>query len=208
MSAVYDSILFDFDGVLADTEPIHWACWNEILAPLEIKLSWETYSANCIGVQDRDMLWFLATQSPRAITVESLDPFYTRKRDLFRGRVIEANPCPPATVEFVRSLAEYRLAVVTSSGRREVEPVLERAGFLTPWSAMVFGEDVERHKPAPDPYLLAASRLGATRPLVVEDSTSGVASARAAGFDVLRVTSSSEMPGLVSEFLTRACGRE
>ena len=50
----YDAILFDFDGVLADTEPIHWSCWVEVLAPLPIELTWDIYAANCIGVQDHD----------------------------------------------------------------------------------------------------------------------------------------------------------
>lgn len=202
MSPPYDSILFDFDGVLADTEPIHWACWAEILAPLRIELSWATYAANCIGVQDRDMLSFLASLARSPLTAGALEPLYAKKQNLFRSRALEADPCSPATVEFVRSLARYRLAVVTSSGRSEVEPLLERAGILACWSAMVFGEDVERHKPAPDPYLLAAARLNAQRPLVVEDSAAGVASALAAGFDCVRITSSSEMPAAVLSKLT------
>lgn len=200
MKTAYDSVLFDFDGVLADTEPIHWACWREILAPLEIELTWDIYCANCIGVQDGDMLTFLASLG--TTPAESLRPHYARKLDLFRERVLESSPCTLETVELVRSLADYRLAVVTSSGRSEVEPILQRAGIHQCWSAMIFGEDVERHKPAPDPYLLAASRLNAVRPLVVEDSDAGVASARSAGFDVIRVTSASEVPGLVRSALS------
>jgi len=199
LKAAYDSVLFDFDGVLADTEPIHWACWREILAPLGIELPWDVYCGNCIGVVDTDMLSFLATLGPT--TAESLRPHYPRKKELFRTRVLEATPCAAETVELVRSLTDYRLAVVTSSGRQEVEPVLERAGIRECFSAMVFGGDVKRHKPAPEPYLLAASRLGANRPLVVEDSEAGVASARAAGFDVIRVGCSAEVPVAVRSTL-------
>src|SRR5207249_12259483 len=92
---------------------------------------------------------------------------------------------------------DYGVAVVTSSGRLEVEPVLDRAGIRRHLGALVFGEDVQRHKLAPDPYLLAAARLGAVRPLVVEDSIAGVASARAAGFDVVQVASPSEVAPMV-----------
>ena len=200
MKAAYDSVLFDFDGVLADTEPIHWACWREILSPLGINLLWDVYCANCIGVVDTNMLSFLATLGPNT-TAEALRPQYPRKKELFRTRVLEANPCSRETVELVRSLTDYRLAVVSSSGRQEVEPVLERAGIHECFAAMVFGGDVEQHKPAPDPYLLAASRLGITRPLVVEDSDAGVASAQAAGFDVIRVGKTAETPMMVRSAL-------
>ena len=197
MIRAYDSILFDFDGVLADTEPIHWSCWAETLAPLSIVLPWDTYRANCIGVADHDMVVFLASLATRPVEVESLRPHYATKKKLFRQRIGEANPCSDETVELIRSLGEYRLAVVTSSGRLEVEPVLDRAGIGPHLGAVVYGEDVKRHKPAPDPYLLAAARLGAVRPLVVEDSTAGVASARAAGFDVVQVSTPAEVASMV-----------
>jgi beta-phosphoglucomutase len=197
LTSAYDSILFDFDGVLADTEPIHWSCWVDTLAPLSIALPWDTYRANCIGVADQNMLVFLSTLAAPPVELESLRPRYATKKELFRRRIGEANPCSDETVELIRSLGDYRLAVVTSSGRLEVEPVLDRAGIRRHLGALVFGEDVQRHKPAPDPYLLAAARLGAVRPLVVEDSIAGVASARAAGFDVVQVGSPAEVAGAV-----------
>jgi len=197
----YYSILFDFDGVLADTEPIHWACWVETLAPLRIELTWDIYRANCIGVADLDMLSFLASLAPRPTGAESLRPdllpYYAAKKELFRRRMAEAAPCPPETVALIGELGAYKLAVVTSSGRGEVEPVLVRAGIRPHFAAAVFGEDVVLHKPAADPYLLAAERLGVRRPLVVEDSDAGVASARAAGFEIARVASAQEVARVV-----------
>lgn len=201
MTRRYDSILFDFDGVLADTEPIHWACWVEIVTPLGIDLSWDNYCANCIGVADLDMLEILASFASRPVDAETLRPQYARKKDLFRRRIAEANPCAAETVELIRSLADYRLAVVTSSGRLEVEPVLDQAGIRQLFGAVVFGDDVRMHKPSPEPYLLAAARLGVNQPLVVEDSVAGVASAKAAGFDVIRVPSAAHVPGLVQQAL-------
>jgi beta-phosphoglucomutase len=197
LTPYYDAILFDFDGVLADTEPIHWRCWVEALAPLPIDLTWEVYAANCIGVQDHDMLPFLSSLSKPPVAAETLEPFFSRKKDLFRSRVLETSPIAAETIELVRSLTGYRLGLVTSSGRLEVEPVIERAGIGDCFSTMVFGEDVGNHKPSPEPYLLAASRLDAKRPLVVEDSAAGIASAQAAGFTVIRAPASSAVPGLV-----------
>ena len=206
MKQRYDSILFDFDGVLADTEPIHWACWAETLAPLKIELSWEIYRANCIGVADRNMLVFLASLAANEVDPETLRPQYTTKKALFQQRIQDANPCPAATVDLIRSLTDYRLAVVTSSGRLEVEPMLERAGIRQHLGAVVFGEDVTRLKPDPEPYLLAAARLKAARPLVVEDSAAGVVSARAAGFDVIQVTVAAEVAPLLLEYLGKKPG--
>jgi HAD superfamily hydrolase (TIGR01509 family) len=197
----YDSILFDFDGVLADTERIHWACWVDTVASLGIELPWEAYHANCIGVADVNMLEILASLSTEPIDPETLRPHYAVKKDLFRKRISEASPCAAETVELIRSLADYRLAVVTSSGRPEVEPVLDRAGIRRHFGAMVFGDDVTRHKPSPEPYLLAAARLGVSRPLVVEDSAAGIASARAAGFEVVTVACTVEVARVVRNAL-------
>lgn len=202
MTSLYDSILFDFDGVLADSEPLHWACWSETLAPLGIDLDWETYCGNCVGVADRNMVEYFARLSKRPIEAAELRTHYPRKKQLFTARVRENNPCVMATAEWLRTLEGYRLAVVSSSARAEVEPLLRSAGILDAFEATVFGDDVERHKPAPDPYLLAAGKLDARRPLVVEDSAAGVASARAAGFDVIRVASPGEVAAVVTAKLS------
>lgn len=104
--------------------------------------------------------------------------------------------CPsfPAPQPLLESLSSYRLAVVTSSGRDEVEPILEKAGLLDFFGAAVYFQDVKNIKPHPEPYLRAAGLLGATMPLVVEDSEAGEESGRSAGFDVLRVSSADEVP--------------
>ena len=64
----FDAILFDFDGVLADTEPVHWACWSEVLRTLGVTLEWEFYRDQCIGIDDREMLRMMAhsAEPPRA----------------------------------------------------------------------------------------------------------------------------------------------
>jgi HAD superfamily hydrolase (TIGR01509 family) len=79
----------------------------------------------------------------------------------------------------------------------EIEPPLEVRNLRRYFRTLVCGGDVQRIKPAPDPYLLAARLLDAQTPLVVEDSAAGVASARAAGFPVLQVHNAAEMPGLL-----------
>ncbi|MFN3323234.1 MAG: HAD family hydrolase [Bryobacteraceae bacterium] len=201
----YDAILFDFDGVLADTEAIHFECWNEILAPYGIRLTWEHYCRSCIGIADRTMIEFLAGQADPPLDPDRLFAEYPAKKALFRERVLTQPPVYTETIDLVKALNIYGLAVVTSSGRLEVEPVLTAAGLRPYFRAAVFGDDVIRHKPSPEPYLRAAELLNARCPLVVEDSDAGAASGRAAGFDVLRVASAMEVPERVR--LALASGR-
>jgi len=199
----YDAILFDFDGVLADTEPLHFRCWREILNPYGIHLDWSTYAKTCIGITDRLMLAQFCDRATPPVELQTLVDQYPRKRELFRELISRELPFFAGCGEFLDSLNGYPLAVVSSSGRLEIEPALERAGLLNRFDTLVCGGDVRNHKPAPDPYLLAASRLNSQRPLVIEDSAAGVESARAAGFDVLRVKSPGEVPEAVRTHLTR-----
>ncbi|MGD0199911.1 MAG: HAD family phosphatase [Bryobacteraceae bacterium] len=200
----YDAILFDFDGVLADTEPLHWACWAAVLEPLGIHLTWEFYRNHAVGSTDRALVEKLAPLAAPGLSVDRLYEQYPAKQRLFRERVAAAPPIPAAVLEFLLELRDYRLAVVTSSQLSEVEPALEAAGIRACFGAVVGAGDVARHKPAPDAYLLAAQRLGAARPLVVEDSDAGLAAARAAGFDVVRVSGAGETPDRVREALARS----
>ena len=190
----YDAILFDFDGVLLDSEPIHAACWAEVLAPLGVNLTWEQYRARYVGMDDRIMLRQIAAEAVPPLDWELLWAQYPAKKELFRQKITDP-PFPAKLVGLLEQLhSQYPLAVVSSSSRIEIEPPLAVRNFRQYFAALVSGEDVERHKPAPDPYLLAARLLGVRTPLVVEDSDPGVESAQAAGFAVLRVRCASEMP--------------
>jgi beta-phosphoglucomutase len=198
----YEAILFDFDGVLVDSEPVHWRCWNEILAPFGASLDWDSYCAHCIGVSDREMIATLCAQFDPPLPFDDIWAQYPRKKELFRSRMTKADTVASDVLELVRELrSEYLLAVVTSSGRNEIEPILEISGILPHLSATVYGGDVKHLKPAPDPYLLAVQRLGVQRALVIEDSSAGLAAGRAAGLDVLHVPVQSGMCSAVREKL-------
>jgi beta-phosphoglucomutase len=191
----WDALLFDFDGVLADTEPLHFACWSEIVQPFGIQLDWDYYQKQCVGVTDRSMVERLAAGKIPPVNPDEILSQYPRKKDMFRAHLEHSPPFLPETLALVRELRKYyKLAVVTSSGRTEIEPALKRAGILHLFETLVCGKEVPNSKPAPDPYLRAAELLRASRPLVVEDSNAGVASGIAAGFEVLRVSTPQSMP--------------
>lgn len=184
----YQAVLFDFDGVLMDTEPIHYACWSEALAPLGFHMDWETYAARCIGTSEAVTMEIFASSQNPPLDIEAVRAQYPLKKELFQARMAERLPFAPGVREFLRSLdGHYGLAVVTSSSRAEIEPLLVRGGVRPHFGAVVCAEDVPRHKPAPDPYLLAARLLDVRSALVAEDSDSGMESAHAAGFDAVRI---------------------
>ena len=194
----FDAILFDFDGVLADTEPVHFACWAETLAPLGIPLTWEIFSERYVGMNDREMVKLIAEAADPPRNWENLWERYPEKKQRFRDRMLAAPPFAPELSGFLEELHRgYRLAVVTASARTEIEPLLASGGLNRHFDALVCGKEAGQHKPAPDPYLLGAKLLNARRPLVVEDSEYGLASARAAGFEALRVPTAAQMPELL-----------
>jgi len=196
----YDSILFDFDGVLLDTEPQHCACWAEVLAPLGVTLTWEFYRDSCIGIDDREMLRMMASQSDPPRDWTELWAQYPAKQAVFRARMEKAPPFHESLPGLLQELhPQYAMAVVSSSATGEIEPLLAAGGLRSYFRTVVGGGDVRRHKPEPDPYLLAAERLGVKKPLVLEDSPAGIASGRAAGFDVLEIPH----PAQVAELLRK-----
>jgi beta-phosphoglucomutase len=187
------AIFFDFDGVLLDTEPVHWACWAEVLATAGVTLPWDYYRDYCIGIDDREMLRTMARNADPPCDWEALFALYPAKKALFQSRMTTP-PFESALVAALPALHRaYKLAVVSSSFCSEVEPLLIAGGIRHHFDTIVGGENVTSHKPAPDPYLLAAERLAVTTALVIEDSAAGIASGRAAGFEVLPVRHPSEV---------------
>ena len=183
--------------MLADTEPVHFACWREILRPFGIELDWETYRHRGIGRPDLALLESLGASADPPAGLDVLAPMLPDKRERFVELALRNQPLSPAIIEFIKSMYNYKLAIVTSSDRSEIEPLLAAAGVRGCFDALVCGREAPRPKPAPDPYLLAAELLRSRRPLVVEDSEAGVASATGAGFEVVRVASVRETPAAV-----------
>lgn len=198
MPGEFEAIFFDFDGVLVDSEPVHFSVWNEVLAPFGFTLTWDEYAAHCIGVADREMIHALCRIAGKPELFDGIWAEYPRKKAMFRDRIRQSVPMPAHTRQMLlEGLGGYALAVVSSSGRLEVETALETAGVRGAFQTVVTGEDVKKLKPSPEPYLTAASRLGVERALVVEDSDAGIASGTAAGFEVLRIPHAERTAGLV-----------
>ncbi|MCW5963573.1 MAG: HAD family phosphatase [Bryobacterales bacterium] len=194
-----EAVLFDFDGVLVDSEPIHFAAWQEALAPFGVALPVDPYYTRFIGLEDRAAIRMLAAEQVPPREFDELWPAFQVKKHIFNERFEKAPQVVDKTRDVIAELsaAGYRLGVVTSSSVQEVDPILVRNGIRQYMQTCVFAEDVARKKPHPEPYLTAKHRLGVERALVLEDSHAGMESAQASGCEVIRVTEVGEVAGLL-----------
>jgi HAD superfamily hydrolase (TIGR01509 family) len=179
------ALIFDLDGVLADTEPCHVRAWREVLPRYGIHLP-EEWFRDWIGVADRELAAHLqARHGPPVAGPQLLAEKRAAHVELL-GRCLQPFP---GLREAILSLDTLPRAVATSSARAEALRVLEIVGMETLFPAVVTADDVERLKPAPDLYLAAADRLGVEPGscLAIEDSPNGIRAARRAGCRVLAI---------------------
>lgn len=185
------AVVFDFDGVIVDSEPLHERACLVAARSEGMTFTHEDFVARCIGHGDRlafDAIARLNTREPDADLIARL---CERKTGAFLELLLEEAPAPHAgSVELIHAAAARGpIAVCTGSRRDEVEPILDRLGVLDLLTTLVTADDVERTKPDPAPYALAARRLETppTACVAIEDTPTGIASALAAGLRVLGV---------------------
>ncbi len=191
------SIIFDFDGVIADTEPLHFRGFQRILADLDIPLTETDYYANYLGFDDRGAFIEALTSRGRPTPAETVADLVRKKASVYLEAVRDHIVIFPGVEAFVRSAAaRYPLAIVSGALRSEIELILDVAGLRPCFTHITSAEDVTRGKPNPQGFLLAlealngapgASPIGAAECLVIEDSLPGIRGARAAGMKVLAV---------------------
>jgi beta-phosphoglucomutase len=193
------AIIFDFDGVLADTEKLHLRAFQQVLAGEGIELTPEAYAERYLGRADSEVFKVVARDRGLALDPVRLQSLLVRKAACYEALVAAGEVMIPGVAMKVRAWSEkLPLAVASGARRIEVESVLGAAGLLPCFRAIVGAEDVPRGKPAPDPYLLAWERLSgcaaglsgrvASSVVAIEDSLSGLASIAAAGMHSVAVT--------------------
>lgn len=182
------ALLLDLDGTLLDTEPLHFEAHRRFLASVGIVPTHDDLVGN-VGRGDRE--FYLALMARSGVTGDAA-AWVEAKTGVLRGLYAATRVALRPGAEALLAAASSRGipgVVVTSSGRQLAAAALASAGLDRRLPMRVCREDTARHKPAPDPFLLAAARLGLPPAacLAVEDSDSGVASAVAAGCAVVAV---------------------
>jgi beta-phosphoglucomutase len=188
------AVLFDFDGVLFDSEPVRFRAGAQALAEIGISLKWDVFTRFWLGRTDeaglRDILGARFEADGQRVIA--------RRNALYEERLDEVQPFTDAG-RFLRRIPETtRLGIATGSRRLEVEGILWRAVMTQSFKAIITAEDYSHPKPAPDPFLAAARllKLSPAACLVIEDSPAGVEAAQAAGMPVVAVERGREIPGL------------
>ncbi len=195
------AVIFDFDGVIADTEHIHLGAFQRTLDGMGLPLTEEDYYSRYLAYDDKTFFRrFLGDREHEHD--EGLIAELTRKKaghyeDLIKGN-IEILPGVRALLEKIAG--KFRIAIGSGAMRGEIVDILEFAGLRHYFEVIVGAQDVENCKPAPDVYMEVLRRLNASAPssesisagecLVIEDSVSGIEAALAAGMKCLAVTNS------------------
>ena len=190
-------VIFDFDGVIADTEKLHFEASRLVLAGLGVPLDQARYYAKYLGYSDADMAEAVARDQGRHPPDADLSGFvrkFIHEKGLVYEQLIASGavlfPDVPATIE--RLAAEFPLAIASGSFREEIEHILNGAKLTRHFAAIVGAADAPRSKPHPAPYLEAARQLGVDPSdcVAIEDSMWGLDSARTAGMKTIAVTNS------------------
>ena len=175
-------LIFDFDGTVADTSPLHALAFAKVLATRGVAVHYPSIA----GMKTLDAMRRCLAAQGRFVPEPELESMAQEKQAEVR-RLIAGGLAPlPGVDEFMNWAREgYRLAMVTSGSRQTVELSLAKLGYSRLFDPIICADDVARSKPAPDGFLkcLALSEVPAAEALIFEDSEAGFAAARAAGVD-------------------------
>ena len=181
----FQAYIFDCDGTLVDSMPLHYIAWVEALkrhdAPFEF--TEEVFYAHA-GIKEQDVVKILNAKHGTNIDPVSVDEL---KMEIFRARIPEVQAVRPVA-EFAKSLhGRFPMAVASGSEEPTVRGCLEATGLLHLFETIITPKLVKQGKPAPDMFLLAAEQMGIapSECLVLEDGNSGLEAAKAAGMQAI-----------------------
>lgn len=194
------AVLFDFNGIIINDEPLHQALIEELLLGENLRPCEAEFEQLCLGRSDRVCLREILAKRGRMVSDDYLNQLVAKKSQAYIQRIEQTENLPiyPGIKGFLRNLEErgLKIALVTGALRAEVELILRRIGIADHFSVLVSGEDIEGSKPQPDGYLLAVERLNQAdidlnlRPcdcLVIEDTPAGIEAGKRAGMQVVGV---------------------
>jgi beta-phosphoglucomutase len=195
------ALIFDFNGIIVDDEPIHFELFKQVLAEEGIKLTEADYYARYLGFDDRGAFTAAYREHGRSLDEKLLARLIDRKTIYYQSEIRSKVRIFPGVEKLVTTLVPLLpLAVASGALRQEIETILSAAGLLKHFAVIISAEDVDHGKPEPEIFLKALARLNAQvedgHPidaadcLVIEDSKEGIRGARRAGMKCLAVSNS------------------
>jgi beta-phosphoglucomutase len=196
------AVIFDCDGILVDTEPLHYRAFQEVLRPLGLGFDYDRYLDRYIGFDDRDAFAEAFKEAGRVLDGGTLEELIHRKEKALQA-IIDSGAVSsfPGVTELVTELAAGAVPLAVASGalRSEVQAFVTVLGLSGAFSVVVAADDVASSKPDPETYLKALDGLqrgsgnAVMRPqqcVAIEDTPAGIQAARTAGIRVVGVTNS------------------
>lgn len=193
--------VFDFDGVIVDSEPLHFRLFQQLLAEEGIVLTRAAYDSIYLGMDDRECFATVLNTHGKPASGSKVSQLIERKSALLMAEVKREVPLLPGAATLIRTLAQsVPVAICSGALRREIETMLEQVGLVSLLVGIVSAEDVAHGKPNPEGYRAAlrfvhqslkpSEKIHAETCLAIEDSVAGISAARAAGMRCLAVANS------------------
>ena len=199
MSRILHAIVFDFDGVIANSEPLHFTAFKQALDEDGIDLTGADYYAHYLGYDDVGVFQAIGRDRGVPMGADRVADLVTRKGERLQALLATGSVLFPGAVDFIRRAADaVPIAIASGALRHEIDEILDAAGLSPLFRTIVASGDTPESKPSPAPYQLAFEQLQAgtgaaldpRRTVAIEDSRWGLESARGAGLRCVGVTNS------------------
>ncbi len=194
------AIIFDFDGVLVDTEKLHYQAFNRIFEQFNFQVTTQEYYDRFLGLSDKELLQVVARERNLPIAGKEFKQLLTEKARIFKKLAETLAPVIAGVPQLLKMLADNKISMAICSGAllSEIKMILKGAGLLAYFDAIVSAEQVKKGKPNPEGFLLALKLLNkkslpTIQPqdcVVIEDSHWGLEAARNGGMHPVAITNS------------------
>ncbi|MHC4456665.1 MAG: HAD family hydrolase [Planctomycetota bacterium] len=192
------AVIFDFDGVITDSEMLHLRSFNKVLASYGIEITTEDYYSEYLGLTDTDCFNLLNGRCGFGLDEQGIENLVKQKNEIFEELAKTEWQIIEGVSDFLDMLKQNEIAMAICSGALlgEIELILKEAGFNSFFEEIVSAEQIRRGKPAPDGFVLTLEKLNHNREVsiaaeecvVIEDSHWGLEGAKAAGMHTVAVT--------------------
>ena len=196
-----DAVIFDFDGIIVDTEPLHYQAFQRVLEPLGLGFSWQEYVDAYMGFDDRDAFIEAFAVRGKTVAQRELHNLIGQKADFFQLIIRDGVTTYPGVIDLINKLHNEGVPLAISSGALhcDIAPILNVLAITDCFEVIVTADNVTKSKPDPECYRLAFEKLfeqnptlplSPARTIAIEDTPAGIASAKTAGLQVIAVINS------------------
>jgi len=194
------AVIFDFDGVLVDSELLHHQAFNRIFAKFDFQISTQEYYDRFLGLSDEELLRTIDKEKKLSLSEPRLKQLLQEKAATFKNLAMTQAAVIDGVPQFLKMLSDNKIPMAICSGalKQEIELILRGAGLRDYFDVIVSAEHVKKGKPDPEGFLLALkllnkkahSQIQPQNCIVIEDSHWGLEAARNAGMHSVAVTNS------------------